>query len=68
MPSIRISLQAKFNNRLRAIAEDYDISMSDIMNEVAEWVLDQEDEFRIDLERALGFEEVENENEDEEEE
>jgi len=72
--SVRISLNAKFERPLRRIADEYGISFSDIMNEISEWVLDQEADFRRDLEHELGEtgedweDEEEEEEEDEEEE
>ena len=74
MVSVRISLNAKFERPLRRIADEYGISFSDIMNEISEWVLDQEADFRRDLEHELGEtgedweDEEEEEEEDEEEE
>ena len=53
MPSIRISINAKWERRLRSMAKEYDISMSDIMNEVSEWVLNQETNFRTVLDKSL---------------
>ncbi len=65
MVSVRISLNAKFERPLRRIAEEYGISFSDIMNEISEWVLDQEADFRRDLESELAEPEEEDEEEDE---
>ena len=62
---VKISLQKKWDLRLRSMAKDYEMSLSDIINEMAEWVLDQEKDFREALEEEL---EDEDEDEDEEEE
>ena len=53
MVQVRISLNSKFERPLRRIAKEYGISFSDIMNEISEWVLDQEVGFRKDLEAEL---------------
>ena len=68
MVSVRISLNAKFERPLRRIAKEYGISFSDIMNEISEWVLDQEADFRRDLESELAEPGEEDEEEDLEEE
>ena len=63
MVSVRISLNAKFERPLRRIAKEYGISFSDIMNEISEWVLDQEASFRRDLESELAEPEEDEEEE-----
>lgn len=62
--SVRISLNSKFERPLRRIAKEHGISFSDIMNEISEWVLDQEVDFRRDLALELGEVEEEDGEED----
>ena len=47
------------------MAAEYGITYSDLFNEIAEWVLDQEDDFRKDLEEELGISEAAAEEEEE---
>jgi len=53
MPQFRISLVEKFFRPLKKMAEEYGMSMSDIISEAVEWILDQEAAFRKDLEAEL---------------
>jgi len=77
MGSIKILVMERYLRRIKAIAKEYGLGKSDLCNEIFEWVLDQEDDFRRDLEKDLkSGEEVEvapedieeDEEEDEEEE
>mgnify|MGYP001309302343 CR=1 FL=1 len=69
MGSIKVYINEKWLRRFRAMAEEYGLQMSDLFNEIAEWVLDQESAFRRDLEAELPEEEeAEEESEEEAEE
>ena len=52
---------------LKAMAKEYGLGMSDLSNEIFEWVLDQENDFREALERDLSASEEEEEEEEEDE-
>jgi len=76
MVQVRISLLEKYERKVRKLASEYEISFSDMMNEMVEWTLDQEAFFRKYLEEELEKEEkkelterekVESEEEEEEE-
>jgi type III secretory pathway component EscR len=76
MVQVRISLLGKYERKVRKLASEYEISFSDMMNEMVEWTLDQEAVFRKYLEEELEKEEkkelterekVESEEEEEEE-
>jgi hypothetical protein len=77
MVQVKISLLEKYERKVRKLASEYEISFSDMMNEMVEWTLDQEAVFRKYLEEELEKEEkkelterekVESEEEEEEEE
>lgn len=75
MGSIKILVMERYLRPLRAMAKEYGLGMSDLSNEIFEWVLDQEKDFREALERDLSaskedeeVDEAEDEEEDEEEE
>ena len=75
MGAIKVLIMDRYLKRLRVMAKEYNIGMSDLMNEIAEWVLDQEDEFKKDLEKSLESgeevevspEDIQDEEEDEDE-
>jgi hypothetical protein len=67
MGAIKVLINEKWLRRLKSMAKEYGIGMSDLFNEMAEWVLDQEDDFRKDLEEELPEEEESEEEESEEE-
>ena len=68
MGSIKIMVMEKYLRPLKAMAKEYGLGMSDLSNEIFEWVLDKERAFRRDLERDLLEESEEEESEEEEEE
>jgi hypothetical protein len=77
MIQVRISLLENYERKVRKLASEYEISFSDMMNEMVEWTLDQEAVFKKYLEEELEKEEkkelaerekVESEEEEEEEE
>jgi hypothetical protein len=77
MVQVRISLLENCERKVRKLASEYEISFSDMMNEMIEWTLDQEAVFRKYLEEELEKEEkkelserekVESEEEEEDEE
>jgi len=77
MVQVRISLLENYERKVRKLASEFEISFSDMMNEMVEWTLDQEAVFRKYLEEELEKEEkkelterekVESEEEEEEEE
>ena len=76
MVQVRISLLENYERKVRKLASEYEISFSDMMNEMVEWTLDKEAVFRKYLEEELEKEEkkelterekVESEEEEEEE-
>lgn len=67
MPQFRMSLLEKYYRPLKRMAQEYGLTLSDLMNEASEWILDQETAFRKDLERTLSEEEGEEEAESTEE-
>lgn len=67
MGSIKIMIQEKYLRPLKAMAKEYGLGMSDLFNEMAEWILDQEKDFRKDLEDELEESEEESESESESE-
>ena len=77
MVQVRISLLEKYEQKVRKLASEYEISFSGMMNEMLEWTLNQEAVFRKYLEEELEKDEkkeleerekVESEEEEEEEE
>jgi hypothetical protein len=77
MVQVRISLLENYEWKIRKLASEFEISFSDMMNEMVEWTLDQEAVFRKYLEEELEKEEkkelterekVESEEEEKEEE
>jgi type III secretory pathway component EscR len=77
MVQVRISLLENYERKIRKLASEFEISFSDMMNEMVEWTLDQEAVFRKYLEEELEKEEkkefterekVESEEEEKEEE
>jgi hypothetical protein len=77
MVQVRISLLENYERKVRKLANEFEISFSDMMNEMVEWTLDQEAVFKKHLEEELEKEEkkefterekVESEEEEEEEE
>ena len=77
MVHVRISLLEDYAQKVRKLASEYEISFSDMINEMVVWTLDQEAVFRKYLEEELEKEgkkelaereKVESEEEEEEEE
>jgi hypothetical protein len=77
MIQVRISLLENYERKIRKLASEYEISFSDMMNEMVEWTLDQEAVFKKYLEEELEKEgkkelaereKVESEEEEEDEE
>lgn len=76
MGHIHVIILEKYLRPLKQIAKDNGIGMSDLLNEMAEWVIDQEPAFRRDLKADLEEEPIEekvsaedvSDSEDEEEE
>ena len=77
MVQVRISLLENYERKVRKLASEYEISFSDMMNEMVEWTLDQEAVFKKHLEEELEKEgkkelaereKVESEEEEEDEE
>jgi hypothetical protein len=59
MVHVRISLLEDYVRKVRKLASEYEISFSDMMNEMVGWTLDQEAVFRKYLEEELEKEEKE---------
>lgn len=53
MGAIKVIIMEKYLRPLEKMAKEFGIGKSDLFNEMAEWVLDQEDVFRKDLKASL---------------